>query len=145
MSGSSAGGHLAAHVVSDEPRVDRAVLLSGVYRLAPIVHTYVNEPLGLTSMTAAQWSVDLGRRPAAEVLVVHGSNETEAFKAQSAVLAAAWAAPLVEVVGRNHFDLVFDLPALSSRRVREWVLAAAGAAGRRVSVESETLGRLAAR
>ena len=111
-SGSSAGAHLAAHVAQHEPRVARAVLLSGVYRLAPLVRTYINEPLGLTAATAAQWSVDLERRPAAEVLVVHGSNETEAFKAQSAAAAAAWNVEVVEVVGRNHFDLVFELPAL---------------------------------
>jgi arylformamidase len=155
VSGSSAGAHLAAHVAQHEPRVARAVLLSGVYRLAPLVRTYINEPLGLTAATAAQWSVDLERRPAAEVLVVHGSNETEAFKAQSALLAAAWAAPLVEVVGRNHFDLVFDLPALVSAASADaaWGLpsssgaptSAAGAAACRVRVEAAALGGPAAR
>ena len=49
------------------------------------------------------------------MLVVHGDNETDAFKAQSARFAGAWAAPVVEVVGRHHFDLAFDLAAIDLR------------------------------
>jgi arylformamidase len=113
VAGSSAGAHLAAHVAQHEPRIGRTVLLSGVYQLTPLVHTYINDALGLTEEQAAAWSVDLTRRPAGEVIIVHGEHETRAFKAQSAAAAAAWNLAVVEVARRNHFDLVFELPALA--------------------------------
>ena len=47
--------------------------------------------------------------------MLHGRNETAAFKAQSARLAAAWGVPSVEVDDRNHFDLVHDLAAIDLR------------------------------
>jgi arylformamidase len=115
LSGSSAGAHLAAHVALRRQGVDRLFLLSGVYDLGPLVQTYVNEPLGLTHESAAAWSVPFDERPAAAVTVVHGDNETDAFKAQSRRLAEAWDAPLVEVPGRHHFDLVAELPRLHLR------------------------------
>ncbi len=116
LSGSSAGAHLAAHVAQrTRVRIDRLVLLSGIYRLGPLVGTYVNDALGLDASTAEQWSVPLQPRPAAQVLVLHGEHETAAFKAQSARLAAAWGVPVVEVVGRNHFDLVHDLASIDLR------------------------------
>lgn len=116
LSGSSAGAHLAAHVACRRPDlVDRLLLASGVYDLRPLVNTYVNDALGLTEEGALALSV-LGDRPVeladCHVLVVHGDNDTDAFKAQSARFAVAWGAPLVEVVGRHHFDLVFDLAAI---------------------------------
>lgn len=116
LSGSSAGAHLAAHVAQRaRARIDRLVLLSGVYRLAPLVRTYVNDALGLNDTSAAAWSVPLSPRPDAHVVVLHGEHETASFKAQSARLAAAWGVPTVEVRDRNHFDLVFDLAAIDHR------------------------------
>jgi arylformamidase len=116
LSGSSAGAHLAAHVACRRPDlVDRLLLASGVYDLTPLVETYVNDALGLQHADALALSISGPRPPGLEacrVLVVHGDNETDAFKDQSARFAVAWAAPLVEVVGRHHFDLVFDLAAL---------------------------------
>jgi arylformamidase len=124
LSGSSAGAHLAAHVAQrmsrpDAPHhtatVDRLVLLSGIYDLRPLVATYVNEPLGMDDDTASAWSVSLDERPSLDLHVLHGEHETVAFKAQSARLAAAWGVPVVEVVGRNHFDLVLDLASIDLR------------------------------
>jgi arylformamidase len=116
LAGSSAGAHLAAHVACRRPDlVDRLLLASGIYDLTPLVETYVNEPLGLDHDHAVALSL-LGPRPdalaATQMLLVHGDNETDAFKAQSARFGAAWVAPGVEVVGRHHFDLVFDLAAI---------------------------------
>lgn len=113
LSGSSAGAHLAAHVALRRPAmVDRLLLASGVFDLTPLVHTYVNDALGLDDPGARALSIDAPCPSGVQVLVVHGDNETDAFKDQSARLAAAWGAPVVEVVGRHHFDLVFDLAAL---------------------------------
>ncbi|MCU1359738.1 MAG: esterase [Ilumatobacteraceae bacterium] len=139
LSGSSAGAHLAAHVACRRPDlVDRLLLASGVYDLTPLLGTYVNEALGLNLDRAAALSL-LGPRPSelshAQVLLVHGDNETDSFKAQSARFAAAWAAPVVEVVGRHHFDLVFDLaaidqhPSLWSRKPARVAAQEAGAGG----------------
>ena len=116
VSGSSAGAHLAAHVaLRADVRIDRLVLLSGVFLLHPLIGTYVDEALGLDEHTATAWSVPLERRPSAQLLVLHGEHETASFKAQSARLAAAWGVPTVEVTGRNHFDLVHDLAAIDLR------------------------------
>jgi arylformamidase len=158
LSGSSAGAHLAAQVALRRPEtVDRLLLASGVYDLTPLVQTYVNEPLGLDDASARALSVHAPRPPDVQVLVVYGDNETDAFKAQSARLAAAWAAPVVEVVGRHHFDLVFDLAALDQRHdlwpahgrepVTSRGAAAVPASGRRVAVRrvaAESLRPLAA-
>lgn len=115
LSGSSAGAHLAAHTaIGTAVHLDLVVLLSGVYDLAPLVGTYINEALGLTAVTAREWSVPFDVLPDAPVLVAHGDNETPAFMGQSAALAEAWGAELVEVPNRNHFDVVFDLAMLDS-------------------------------
>jgi len=115
LSGSSAGAHLAAHTaIGTAVQLDLVVLLSGVYNLTPLVSTYINDALGLTSVTAHECSVPFDVLPASPVLVAHGDNETPAFIGQSAALAEAWGAELIEVSGRNHFDVVFDLAQLDS-------------------------------
>lgn len=116
LSGSSAGAHLAAHVaLRASVRIDRLILLSGMFQLQPLLGTYIAEPLDLDEATAASWSVPLDRRPEAQLFVLHGEHETAAFKAQSARLAARWGVPVVEVCDRNHFDLVHDLAAIDLR------------------------------
>lgn len=121
LAGHSAGGHLCAMaVLVHDPgvSVDRVVLVSGVYDLRPLVHTTVNDVLGLTPDSAEALSPMLApvrrdaRRP--DVVVVVGENETDAFKAQSWAYADHVAAAGLDVVrqeciGRNHFDIVDDL------------------------------------
>ncbi len=120
LSGSSAGAHLAAHTaIGTDVPLDLVVLLSGVYDLTPLVATYVNDALGLDDTAARECSVPFDVLPAAPVVVAHGDNETAAFIAQSAALAEAWGAELVEVSDRNHFDVVFDLALLDSPTRRE--------------------------
>ena len=125
VAGSSAGAHLAAMCClrgwpgdADLPSglPAAAVLVSGVFELAPLVGTSINEALSLTRESAAQVSplrLDLAGFPAA--VVCWGETETGVFKAQSRVLgqrliAASTAAPQVfEIPGRNHFDVILDL------------------------------------
>jgi arylformamidase len=129
LSGSSAGAHLAAHVAQRaDVTIDRLILLSGMFQLEPLRATTVNEALGLDAAAAAAWSVPLSPRPTCQVVIVHGRNETVAFKAQSARLAAAWGVPAVEVADRNHFDLVHDLAAIDLRLGPPGRDAAAGSA-----------------
>ena len=118
ISGSSAGAHLAAMVCCKRPpniQPKAVVLLSGVYDLAPLIGTYINDALGLDAISAHRNS------PAAQeianvppVLIAWGAQETEEFKRQSRMFAAYLGdvQPQVrqlEVPGRNHFDIVEDL------------------------------------
>jgi arylformamidase len=113
LSGSSAGAHLAARTAQRIPGcVHELILMSGVFDLRPLVDTYINDALQLDHVRATALSVDHGHRPVDRVRVFHGQIETDAFKRQSAQLAAAWAVPVAEVAGRNHFDLVSDLAAI---------------------------------
>ncbi len=123
VTGHSAGAHLAAmSVLAASPplAVDRVALLSGVYDLRPLVHTSVNDPLGLDDASAAAISPALlpvpshdGARPP-RVLVAVGENETDAFHAQSHLYAARLRLSGVSVTelvrsGRHHFDIVDEL------------------------------------
>lgn len=118
LAGHSAGAHLAAMsslaAVAPLP-IARTVLLSGVFDLRPLVHTSVNDPLGLDTSAAAAVSPRLlpvvGRN---EVVVAWGDNDTDAFKDQSRSYAAHLAGAGLQVTslecaGRHHFDIVDDL------------------------------------
>ncbi|MEN9643703.1 MAG: hypothetical protein RL238_372 [Actinomycetota bacterium] len=118
LAGHSAGAHLAAMVaLAAVPAlpVDRVVLLSGVYDLRPVVLTTVNDALGLHPDDAEALSPAL--LPVASptrTLVAWGDNETDAFKAQSHVMAAKLrlagaAVTALERAPRHHFDIVDDL------------------------------------
>ncbi|MFJ1753914.1 alpha/beta hydrolase [Kitasatospora sp. NPDC088134] len=121
LSGSSAGAHLAACALLDgrlRGRIAAAVLLSGVYDLAPVALTYVNEPLGLDAERARRLSPLLadpaGLAALPPLVLALGEHETDEFARQQDEFAAAARAAGVPVralraPGRNHFGLVFDL------------------------------------
>lgn len=124
LSGSSAGAHLAAMCLLEgwlpaplrPPDLVRgAILLSGVYELEPLRHTYIGEAIGLGIDEAARNSPT--RHLGADLpplIVARGSEETVAFADEhDAMVSAATAAgtPVVDLVvrGRNHFDLPLGL------------------------------------
>ncbi len=121
LAGHSAGGHLAAAVLADvlglsaQPQVAGAVLISGVYELAPIARSYVNDLARITPDEVTRLS-PLRFTPAARV-PVHievGADEPEAFRLQSEVLAATWRSDLPQLThhlapGRDHFDVLKPL------------------------------------
>jgi arylformamidase len=118
VSGSSAGGHLAAMVTTANPqpvRCDGAVLLSGVFDLRPLVSTTVNEPLGLTVPDAVRLSpahLRVTAGPCVRAFV--GEEETQAFKFQSNAYVEKLQATGLDATsrvigGRDHFDLIYDL------------------------------------
>ena len=118
ISGSSAGGHLAAMCSTASPvptSVDAAVLLSGVYDLVPLLSTTVNDAVMLTRPDAVRLSPQhLAVNPVDTVVAAWGEQETEAFKQQSRnyvdrLSAAGVAASTLEAPGRDHFDLIYDL------------------------------------
>lgn len=128
--GHSAGGHLAASVVCDllgqgvHRLVRGAVLVSGVFELAPIARSYVSD---LTPMTDAEIQ-DLSplRHPPLASVPIHilvGADEPAAFQAQSSVLRTAWAPALPGLTyhlaaGRDHFDVLEELQDPTSITVR---------------------------
>lgn len=120
LSGHSAGAHLVAMAAADPScPMAGATFVSGVYDLAPLVHTTVNEALGLDEPGAKELS-PLGhvpKRPGLPTIVTWGEDDTDEFRRQSLAWAAAWAEvegnrpPVaLEVGGRNHFDVIDDLP-----------------------------------
>jgi arylformamidase len=124
VSGNSAGAHLAAMLLVagwqeayglTEDVVAGAILLSGIYDLEPLMGTYIDTALHLTSEDVAALSplrLKLGR--AVRTIVAWGDNETAEFKRQSRGFAAELAGagfPVseFELAGTNHFDIVFGL------------------------------------
>jgi arylformamidase len=127
VAGSSAGAHLAAMVALTAGNVLRgAVLVSGVYDLAPLIGTSIDEALRLDPVAAARNSplhLPLSGFPPS--LVCWGEVETAAFKRQSRDFAeilrkAGKQCEDFEIPKRNHFDVILELadPAtLLGRRV----------------------------
>lgn len=123
VAGSSAGAHLAAMVglagwrqAQGLPPPAGLLLVSGVYWLAPLVGTGINQALGLTPADAAALSPALQPLAgfASPGVVCVGEIETPAFHAQSQAFAAllagaGLAAPSFQVPARHHFDIILDL------------------------------------
>jgi arylformamidase len=126
VSGHSAGAQLVAMtVLADTPparslarRITGVILLSGVYDLEPIRHSYVNRLLRLNRAAAHRNSPAHRLAPAQDrapaVILARGVNETDEFARQQTLFAArlaqsGWRPTVLSVEGRNHFDLPFDL------------------------------------
>jgi arylformamidase len=121
LAGSSAGAHLAAMCTlrgwpHDCGLPAGAVLVSGVYELAPLVGTTINTALGLTRDSASSVSpLHYSLAGFARSVLAWGEIETDEFKRQSRAFAQALQTqglpevPTLEVPARNHFDVVLDL------------------------------------
>ena len=118
LSGSSAGAHLAAMTTLRLPAGERPaglILVSGIYLLEPLVGTTINEAVGLDRSSAVALSPlthPLDGFP--PTVVAYGDDETDEFKRQSRALVDALTetgvkVSEVELPGRNHFDVVFDI------------------------------------
>ncbi len=122
--GNSAGAHLAAMLLVSgwqgayglpDDVIAGAVLLSGIYDLAPLMGTYIDAPLHLTDVDVATLSpLRLKAGRPVKTIVAWGDNETAEFKRQSRAFAAAlvrsgFPVSAFEVAGANHFDIVFGL------------------------------------
>ena len=116
--GSSAGGHLSAMVglgLDDGWRPAGVGLISGVFELEPLIGTSINDAVQLDQDEAVRNSPmlkDLTGFPPA--LLAWGDNETDEFKRQSRSFRqlldeAGTTATDMEIVERNHFDVVLDL------------------------------------
>lgn len=124
VAGSSAGAHLAAlllvhgwhstHGIAEDA-IAGAVLLSGIYDLAPLVGTYIDAPLQLSPADVSLLSpIRLPPGRPVPVIVAWGVYETGEFKRQSRAYAeqlraGGFSVSAFEVAGTNHFNIVFGL------------------------------------
>ncbi len=118
VTGHSAGGYLTAALVATDwtergcpaAPFHRAVPVSGVFDLAPLLHTSMNADIRLTEDRAP--GLNLLSRPQrvhVPVVAVVGGAESEEFRRQSRALAEAWDSPrpsVLEVEGANHFTVL---------------------------------------
>lgn len=146
VAGHSAGGHLAAALTATswheldtrgpDDIVTGGLGISGVYEVAPLVRTSLNEKLRLTEdealrLSPAHWDVPPGRRFKAFV----GAQESDEFRRQARDLAAGWtekgtATAAHEVPDANHFTVVEEMADPSSPMVAALVAEARAAAER---------------
>ncbi|WP_204251065.1 alpha/beta hydrolase [Elioraea rosea] len=114
LSGWSAGGHLAASCATN-PAVDAALLISGVYDLAPVQAGGLNDALRMDPAEAERLSPMRHIAPSrVRFTVTWGGDELPELRRQSADYAAAWvaagnAAEAPPVPGANHFSILDEL------------------------------------
>ena len=115
VAGSSAGGYLAAASVDRSPVPVRGIVpVSGVFDVAPLIGTSINDLLGLDAAAAAALDLLTPERRYCPAVVAWGEVETGAFKQQSrafvaCVRASGTSCATLEVPGRNHFDVILEL------------------------------------
>lgn len=118
VSGHSAGAHLAALLFdAGQPAgsVAGALLLSGIYDLAPLQHSFLKDLIGLTDEEVARFSPATRRYdggPPVELLV--GARETDPFHGQADdfmdhLRSAGLAARRTTVRDADHMSIVADL------------------------------------
>ena len=126
VSGSSAGGHLVAMLLSDgwqaqlgvpEDVVKGGCAVSGIFDLEPLLHCAINETLRMDAATARRNSpLFLPPRSAAALVVAWGEVETGEWKRQNLEYASRWGSrDAIEIPGRNHYDVILDLNDPGSR------------------------------
>jgi arylformamidase len=123
--GHSAGGHLTAEMLARDfggfagvpsDLVRSGCAISGVFDLAPLIGTSLNEALGLTKGTARAAS-PLFRAPPPKrkrLLAAVGGEESAEFRRQSREIVENWskvgiAAECEVIAGTNHFTIVDEL------------------------------------
>jgi arylformamidase len=112
--GHSAGGHLASMMlVEEEAKFVRTMIsLSGIFRLEPVMLSYLNSSIGLDRENAIKNSpVFLAPSNDCPLLLVTGTDESDEFKAQTDELCQSWKGKcsnieLLEVPQKNHYSIL---------------------------------------
>lgn len=115
VSGHSAGGHLCACLLATEAHVPAAYAISGLFELAPLIPTSLNDALRLDVEEAEALSPLSWPGPQGKMLdAVVGGDESGEFLRQSATIVESWGAEGVEtryeaIAGANHFTIIAPL------------------------------------
>lgn len=115
VAGHSAGGHLSACLLATEAHVPAAYSISGLFELAPLLSTSLNEKLQLDEAEAASLSPIFWPAPEGKSLdAIVGGAETGEFLRQSAAIVATWgeggvATRYEEIEAANHFTVIDPL------------------------------------
>lgn len=130
VAGHSAGGHLAAMLLScqwdrfapDLPRglVCAALSISGLFDLEPLRHApFLKDDLRLTEASALRMSPARFPAPAGVLHALVGALESEEFLRQNQLIRNAWGAATVQVceqiIGTNHLDVLHDFADANGR------------------------------
>jgi len=108
-SGWSAGGHLAAMALQ-MPAVNAGLLISGLYDLEPIRHSYINDKLRLDAMEADRNSPISMPAYSEPVAIAYGANELPELRRQSEEYAKkVKQAKLLRLPGHDHFTILEEL------------------------------------
>lgn len=120
VSGWSAGGHLSSMSLG-HPHIKAGLLISGIYDLEPIRHTYLNAKLNLDDGIIQRNSPMLNPGGVDKPLVVAaGGGELPLLRKQSADYTAhraSYGLPVIyqEIPGANHFTMMDELASPSGR------------------------------
>jgi arylformamidase len=115
VAGHSAGGHISTCLLATEAHVPTAYAISGLFELAPLIPTSINEKLGLDEAEANALSPFLWPAPEGKALdAVVGGDESSEYLRQSAAIVASWGEEGVEtryeeIEGANHFTVIAGL------------------------------------
>lgn len=112
ISGHSAGGHLGALLLAEtiRPQPVSSLLLSGIYELEPLRHSFLQPEIGITEEEAARFSpIRLPIQATGSVRILVGEHETEPFHTQAQQLAQMTKTQLTSVSGGNHMSIALDL------------------------------------
>ena len=113
--GHSAGGHISACLLATEAHVPAAYAISGLFDLAPLIATSINEKLGLNEPEAQALSPLSWPAPEGKALdAVVGGDESSEYLRQSAAIVAVWGedgveARYEEIAAANHFTVIAGL------------------------------------
>ncbi|MDA3919443.1 MAG: alpha/beta hydrolase [Salinisphaera sp.] len=111
LAGWSAGAHLVTSIL-DHPSVDGALAISGIYDLAPIRYTYVNDKLRLTADSASRYSPSNNRpTQSSPILLSAGAGELAEMRRQTrefSALRRGWELPgdYRELANTDHFTVL---------------------------------------
>lgn len=119
VGGWSAGGHLSA-MAMQIPAVNAGLLISGLYDLEPIRHSYVNDKLRLDAMEAERNSPISLPAYSEPVTIAYGAHELPELCRQSEHYARKIPqAKLLRLPGHDHFTILEELASPQGALTRE--------------------------
>jgi arylformamidase len=113
VTGWSAGGHLTA-MCMDQPGVIGGLAISGIYDLAPVRLSYLNDKLVLTPEAVQSLSPMMQSLSPKPMVIAYGASELPELQAQSQAFFAARQAAglpgqLLALPGLNHFTILPEM------------------------------------